>query len=389
MSNQPFLSVHSASAASGTASVSDRGRGIRDRSASVPSATSVSVSDLRGGGPDRDCADQQQADRPHSVTESEIQPATIIFTDGINNWYSKFAAKSLYIKKYDDMKRLSKQRASYDDAYRISVQTEKNSIYGEILLDIIMVRVLIILPFLTSFLSLLLIGLHFDGYPINLWLCALPVLFLFAYIVLCIGLTKYVKAKQFSAKSWFYGLWNSLNSPFKLLFIEGGVVNARRMYPRCNCGGRVAPFTPGVTGVIVTFVLLLVQIVLITLKLSSIDSSSDLCGQLTGLTWGVVFVPIWCLFALYCFLPLFRVVHEPPLFLSGLILLWMPFFISMVCLTVKLTAAYASCSSSSSTSGTASSDSDIRLAYIFMPFWVIEGIVIVFAALFLFVGHKR
>lgn len=364
-------------------------RGVRDRSASVPSATSVSDRGLSLRDIDRDRTDQL-ADRPQSVAESEIQPAAVVFTDGVNNWYSKFAAKSLYIKKYSEMKRLTKQRASYDENYRINAQTELNSVYGEIILDVIMVRVLAILPFLASFISLLLIGLHFDGYPINLWICALPVLFVFVYILVCVALTKYAKAKQFSSKSWFYGLWNHLHSPFKLLFIESAATAREReaqgaRWNSCSCrSNRCRVVSPGVACVLFVFLLVLTQIILVTLKLSTIDPSSALYGELSEFTWGVVFVPIWCMFALYCMLPLFRVVQEPPLFLTGLIVLWMPFFISMVCLTVKLNAV---CSTTSSSSSAASND--IRLAYIFMPFWVIEGIIIVFAALFLFIGYKR
>ena len=292
------------------------------------------------------------------------------------------------------MTRLSKQRAAYDESYRINAQIELNSVYGEIILDVIMVRLLVILPFLTSFLSLLLIGLHFDGYPINLWICATPVLFLFVYVLFCVVLTKYVKARQFSSKSVFYGLWNHLHSPFKLLFKES-VATAREReaqgtrWNSCNCrsSNRCRAISPGVTCVLFVFLLVLAQIILVTLKLSSLDLSSTLYGQLTALTWGVVFVPIWCMFALYCMLPGFRVV-QAPMFLTGLIVLWAPFFISMVCLTVKLNAVCSS-NSSSASSTAAGSSNDIRLAYIFMPFWVIEGIIIVFSSLFLVVGYKR
>ena len=54
----------------------------------------------------------------NSIREEESESnVPIEFNDGVHNVYNKYAAKSLYIKKYIEMKRLSNQRESYDDMY--------------------------------------------------------------------------------------------------------------------------------------------------------------------------------------------------------------------------------------------------------------------------------
>jgi hypothetical protein len=319
----------------------------------------------------------------NSIQESESN-APIEFNDGINNVYNKFAAKSLYIKKYLEKKRLSTQRASYDETYWQNYVTEFKTIYGENFLDIVVIRILIIFPFLASFLSLLLLGLYFDGYPINIWICAFPVLFFFVYVLLCVALLKYVKNNQFTPKSYFSGLWANLRTPLKTLFSEtpvrdretGGFHNNNR---RCCCfttqwGSNHCCYgsctNPRIILSVILFFLLLIQIILITLKLSAQSSSSGTTPSMYNTTWGVTLIPLWCIFALYCFSS--NIIKQDTVFMNILIFLWTPFFILSICLTVKLDGI-----------------NNIPLAYIFIPFWLMEAVILIFSLIFLIVGYKR
>jgi hypothetical protein len=65
-------------------------------------------------------------------------------------------------------------------------------------------------------------------------------------------------------------------------------------------------------------------------------------------------------------------------FIISLVLGWVPLFILCVCLVVKLNGIDHK-----------NDDGNIRLALIFMPFWLIEGIIMMGSLVFLAVGINQ
>jgi len=226
-------------------------------------------------------------------------------------------------------------------------------------LDCTQVRLLTPLPMTTIFLSLLLLTLKLDGYRINIWACAAPLLFFFFYVFFCMLVARCVYTKQFDTTSLYRGLWTNLRGPIRLMFRE-----ALGESPRLAC---IA---------IVALLLCLAQVVLVAIKLSP---SSIIATQPPSFSWGVVLIPMWCLFCIYCVSPATGCITEFGAYLTGCALLWIPLFIFFVCLAVKLGQKEQNHSSSN----------NIRLALIFIPFWLIEGTFLASSFSFLVIGIIR
>jgi hypothetical protein len=74
---------------------------------------------------------------------------------------------------------------------------ERKQRYLQSFLDITLFRILIPLPQITFFLSIILFTLHYDGSNIPIWACAAPLLFYFVYLLVC-SLISWVVYKQVS-----------------------------------------------------------------------------------------------------------------------------------------------------------------------------------------------
>ena len=111
-----------------------------------------------------------------------------------------------------------------------------------------------------------------------------------------------------------------------------------------------------------------VQLTLIILKISS---------QFTSINWSAVLLPLWIILGFFCVLPCCQDVGkfrmDPALYLGCMVLFWAPLVIFFVCLAVKLQTK----------------NSHIRVALMFVPLWIIEGIVILLNMFYLFAGIIR
>ena len=104
-----------------------------------------------------------------------------------------------------------------------------------------------------------------------------------------------------------------------------------------------------------------VEVFLLSAKLSG---GSDVSLSNTKIPWGVVFIPFWCMFTSFLLSPLLGCFREIGVYYICMTIIWLPLFIFSVCLTIKL-------------SGEDSNDEtqDIKLSVIFVPLWLIEGII--------------
>jgi hypothetical protein len=118
--------------------------------------------------------------------------------------------------------------------------------------------------------------------------------------------------------------------------------------------------------------LLLVQLTLLVLKLSLYLPASFRAH----LSWGVVFLPIWIFFVLFCVIQCTRYHLDAPTFLATLILLWNPFLILFILLTIKLEF---------NNDGKGA----IRLAYVFIPFFALEAFFMLGSAMALIAAYLR
>ena len=130
----------------------------------------------------------------------------------------------------------------------------------------------------------------------------------------------------------------------------------------CECRFGVALFNS-------FLVISALQLLLIILKLTS---------ALSSVNWAAVLVPLWMFFGFFCVLPCcqelgnFRM--DPVVYLGCMVMFWVPFVVFFVSLAVKLQTR----------------DSHrIRIALIFIPMWIIEGMVMLLNLFYLVVGIIR
>ena len=229
-----------------------------------------------------------------------------------------------------------------DIAYSELIASNAKLTWWESFLDISLFRVLLTLPLVAIFASLLLLCLHFDGIGIPIWVCASPILFLFFYTFLCILLSIFIYQNRFDDNN--LDLWTHLNSPIKSYYLQ--IVNGSK--PRTY-------FT------ILGIILSLLQVLLISVKLSIHVTPHSI---LNNLEWGVVFLPVWCILTMFCMTPVVGLIRDKGLFGLLTLVVWIPLFIILVCLVVKLDGE-----------DNHTKEANIRLALIFMPLWIIEGFV--------------
>lgn len=225
-------------------------------------------------------------------------------------------------------------------------------------LDIVQLRAVMPLCLTSLFLSTVLFCQKVDGLNISYWMCSVPILFSVTYFGLSVLFVKYVHSRRDTATSIFYDCWTDFTGPV-VNFVRYVLHKSRMM-----------------TAVATMCALLsIAQVALVAAKLSS--STPERTRR--QLAWGYVFLPLWCFFALFCALPITkRVRGEMFVFLALLLLVWIPFFILFVCLTVKLHAQEKG-----------RENENIRLVYIFIPFWIIEGVAVLAPMAFLGFGLYR
>ena len=200
------------------------------------------------------------------------------------------------------------------------------------------------LPPICMFLTILLLSLRFDGNKsISSWTCFVPILLFLMYFLINIAVACYVYEHQFSQISIMRGLWPQMSGPIKYVYTE--------MLSQSSYGVQIA------IGLIIGVV---IEVFLLSAKLSGgSDSISD-----TKLPWGVVFIPFWCMFLSFILSPLLGCFREMGVYYICMMIFWLPLFIFFVCLTIKLSGEDAN-----------DKTQEIKLSVIFVPLWLIEGVI--------------
>lgn len=286
---------------------------------------------------------------------------------------STLPSKALYLQKLRERSLRIHNCKVEQQAIEAEQQRGSRSMLLQSFLDCTQMRMLIPLPLLASIISIILFGLYIDGLDISIWICAAPLLFYFLYLGFCIIVHIIVYTQQSIPDSICKGLWSNIRGPLRIVFND-------------LLGGSIY------LTLVATLAALLccIQVWLVALKLSSqshLESDQQKYHVDNGvpsdvtqsLPWPLVFLPIWCLLLLYCITPAIRCINEISTFFIGLITVWIPFFIFFVCLSIKLDGQ-----EHHSIVG-----SKLRLALILMPFWLLEGAVLLSSLLFVIFGIYR
>ena len=225
-------------------------------------------------------------------------------------------------------------------------------------LDLTQVRVIIPLFLASIILSITLFARKVDGLEISYWVCFVPLLVALVYVALSFFLLKVLHRYEGSPKQVLRGIWDNFRGPVIFVYQEILGAQLRLVY--------------AVLGLLVVFI---IQVLLVATKLST-STPNEL--QEHYLPWPVVFIPIWLCLVLYCALPVFVRNIDAGAFLSLMCLFVVPTLIFFVCLTVKLSGAQDN-----------SPQRNIRLALMLIPFWILEGVILLGSLLFLLIGIHR
>lgn len=198
------------------------------------------------------------------------------------------------------------------------------------------------------FLTIVLFTEKLDGLPIPYWACAIPLAFALLYCTACLYLAKYIHQRRFTSRSVFYGLFSNLTGPTTYVFAK--VLHHSWV---------------GVLGLTALMVVLLAQIAMVVVKLSTSVSSSTR----RSFAWVLVFLPLWIVFAVGCVSPLCFRTMDIGAYIAAIVFVWIPAFIVAVGITVKLDGVQ-----------------DVRLAHLFIPLFVYEGALVVGSLAFLLFG---
>jgi hypothetical protein len=243
-----------------------------------------------------------------------------------------------------------RQRIEYEE------RLEKKLALFERCLDLTQFRLLITLPPISLLASLILFGLKFDGASYSMWFCFLPLFVTLGYVALCILVSMWLCRQQHRAGSPLQSTWQLVSGPLNWTY-ENLIKSQSRV--------SIILFS-------LTYFLVSAQLVLLGLKLSS-----DVSALRTSrhFEWGVVFLPLWLLFALFCAIPIAWQVNGTFIVVVGLV--WIPLLIVLVLLAIKLN------------DGPATDRNNFHLDLILIPFWIIEGIFLLGASVFLGIGYLR
>eukprot|EP01032_Pedospumella_encystans_P014369 gene14369-16506_t len=225
-------------------------------------------------------------------------------------------------------------------------------------LDLTQVRVIIPLILASVILTITLFARKVDGSEIAYWVCFVPLLVALVYVALSFYLLKVLHRYEGSPKLILRGIWDNFRGPVMFVYQEILGAHLRLVY--------------AVLGLLAVFI---IQVLLVATKLSS-TTPNEL--QEHYLPWPVVFIPIWLCLVLYCALPVFVRNIDAGAFLSLMCLFVVPTLIFFVCLTVKLSGAQNN-----------SPQRKIRLALMLIPFWILEGVILLGSLLFLLIGIHR
>lgn len=267
-------------------------------------------------------------------------------------------AKLLYVRRYKEAKRLIDIRRHDHRTWMKTIKTTRLKNIISRILDLTQFRLLIPLPSLCLFLSMLLFALRLDHkISIPVWSCGVPLFVFFGYVVICFLVTLFLFSKRYNSSSLFQQHFYQLRSPFIMLFNDDFSGYKR------------------IIGLFLSIlVLLIVQLALICAKLDASYGNPSSDNLMKKMSWNIVFIPFWLLFGVYALIPAMKILSDLNGFVAGLLLFWMPLFILIVSLGSKLTN---------------DPDNHIRMSLILLPFWLIEGSVMFSSIAYLSVAIKR
>jgi hypothetical protein len=272
-------------------------------------------------------------------------------------------SKTQYVEKYEEMRGRIDSSKLENFKYELDKRRQRWLRVIETALDITQMRILMPLCLIAGFLSISLFCQKQDGAlddRISYWDCATPILFFLAYFFLSVLLTKLLHSRHSANRD--NPQINNLSSCPNL---SGLWVNFES-FPKSIMHNEQSQQLTGLPVLLSITILCALQVIFVGVKLSLPLSTSHL-------SWGLVFLPIWCLFTLYCIFPIrYLAVQNTSLYIAGCILFWIPLFVFFVGLTIKLDRKPG-----------------LRLAVLFVPYWLIEGFILLSAAHLLMMSILR
>lgn len=256
------------------------------------------------------------------------------------------ASKSYYLKH------LKVVNERINNAKITKLQLEKDRIleekvkYVEYFLDFTSIRFYLPLPAAMIFSTLIMIGLKVDGKSLSIWVCLSPILF-FCFYTIILSLITYITYKyRHNQSSLIRLLWTNLRGPIQFFYTQVANETSAPCYMMLS----------------VCF-LSLIQILFFGFKVSkSFDHSFH-----EDFSWEIVFLPIWLLFIVYLGIPFLGCARGglAPFF-AFLLLIWLPLLILFICLAIKLNGIEDH-----------THDKHIKISLMLIPFWIIEGIIMI------------
>ena len=239
-----------------------------------------------------------------------------------------------YLSRLSEMRREDSVNLEQIHSLRREIETYRRMQWQQLLVDALQLRCMLPLPFLSLFVSVLLLALRLDGgIDLSFFVCLAPLMLLFLYLLLSLAVTVAVHRQR----AVLAELWQFMSGPMRVLF-----------------SSRIADSALFTGLLFAVFFLLAAQVALIAVKLVIFGAA---------VSWGIIFIPFWILFAIFCLTPLIRCV-DMAFFCSGLILL-IPLLILFACLAAKFDRE--------------ESHKDLPKIYmsaILSPFWVLELLVL-------------
>lgn len=239
-----------------------------------------------------------------------------------------------YLSRLSAMRREDAVNLEQIQSLRREIETYRRMQWQQLLIDALQLRCMLPLPFVSLFVSVLLLALRLDGNTnLSFFVCLAPLMLLFVYLLLSLAVTVVIHRQRAVVAE----LWQFMSGPMRVLF-----------------SSRIADSSLFTGLLFAVFLLLAAQVALIAVKLVIFG---------TSISWGVIFTPFWVLFAMFCLTPLIRCV-DIAFFCSALVVL-IPVLILFACLAAKFDREEAH-----------QNLPKIYMSAIFSPFWMLELLVL-------------
>lgn len=274
-----------------------------------------------------------------------------------HNEYQNNETKNSYIIRYQQLNERVLNKKLEKERYEKDTVRLQYIYYYESILDIICIRVVIPVSLISLFLSLILYCLKVDQIiNINIWYCSFPIIIFLIYLLLVLILILLIYSNHYSSNSIFRDVWIDSRGPITYLF-QSTFSDMKSTIIYC----------------IALTIIAIIQLLFVAYKLSVVISDK----QDRKLSWGIVFIPLWCYFAETFITARTRVRFDAHIFYMLICIFAVPLFIFFVCLTIKLDAQEDN------------TNKNFPLSLIFMPFWFIEGFAMLLAVCVLIQGIYR